>query len=213
MIRINLIAEARAQKVRKPLISFDSGNETMANVVMAAVIVLAIFFCGYKYFALNSTLGDLGNKIANANIERERLKDILKKGEEFKAQRELLKRKVDLITQLKKNQSVPVHLLDQVSRNLPEFLWLENMNQQGGAVSLSGKATNYNAVSNLYNNLRDSNSFVDVVLGTTQVAGSGVSFSMTCKFVNPHEPDDGKTTGDSTAVASASTPVSQGGRS
>ena len=213
MIRINLIAEARTDKARKPLFTFDSGNEALGNVVLAAIIVAAMLFCGYEYFTLRSSLSGLGTKITDANRERERLKEILKKGEEFKAQRELLKRKVELITELKRNQSVPVHLLDQVSRNLPEFLWLDQLSEQGNNVSLVGKATNYNAVSNLYNNLRDSSFFVDVVLGTTQVVGEGVSFSMTCKFVNSRESldldeDAGK---DATPVAALRT--SRGGQS
>ena len=191
MIRINLIAEAGTQKrARKPLFSFESGNEALGNVAMAAIIFGAVLFCGYEYLTLHSRQSDLTTKISEANQERERLKEILKKGEEFKVQRELLKRKVELITQLKKNQAVPVHLLDQVSRNLPEFLWLEQLNEQSNLVTLAGKATNYNAVSNLYNNLRDSSFFEDVVLGTTQVAGEGVSFSMSCMFVNQREQDD-----------------------
>lgn len=201
MIRINLIAEIGAEKAQKPAFSFEPGNEALGNLVMAGIIAAAMLFCGYEYFSLNSTLSDLGTKIGEANQERERLKEILRKGEEFKAQRELLKRKVELITQLKKNQSVPVHLLDQISRNLPEFIWLENMTERANHVVLAGKATNYNAVSNLYNNLRDSSFFEEVILGTTQVVGEGVSFSMTCKFV--HERDQEETT------EQGSTPVAQ----
>ena len=202
MIRINLNTAAGVQKVKNPLFTFDSGNEALGNALLVGIIVAAMLFCGYQYFSLNSTRSDLGTKIASANQERERLKEILKKGEEFKAQRELLKRKVELITDLKRNQSVPVHLLDEISASLPEFLWLEQLNESGSAVSLAGKATNYNAVSNLYNNLRDSSFFVDVVLGTTQVVGQGVSFSMTCKFVNQREPLDENPGEGATPVAS-----------
>ena len=41
--------------------------------------------------------------------ELERLVEIRKKGEEYKKQKELLARKIDLITELKKQQAVPVH--------------------------------------------------------------------------------------------------------
>jgi type IV pilus assembly protein PilN len=183
MIRINLVAERKPEKTKKPLFRFESGNEALGNVMMGAVIVLAVLFCGYKYYSMSSNIAGLTDKIADANLERERLQEILKKGEEFKAQRELLKRKVDLITDLKKNQSVPVHLLDQLSRNLPEFLWLVQISERGNGISISGKATTYNAVSNFYNNLDSSSFFSEVVLGKTHKEGQGVSFSMNCRFV------------------------------
>jgi type IV pilus assembly protein PilN len=183
MIRINLVAERKADKVRKPLLNFESGNEALGNVVMAAVIISALLFSGYKFVSMRSTLAGLEVSIADANLEKERLKDILAKGEAFKAQRELLKRKVELITDLKKNQAVPVHLLDQISRNLPEFLWLDSVSERGNGITLNGKATTYNAVSNFYNNLDASSYFADVVLGTTQQENQGVSFSVSCRFV------------------------------
>lgn len=199
MIRVNLVAERKAEKTKKPLFAFPSGNEALANLAMASVIVGAVLLCGWQYVSLRTTLSGLNTRIAEGNRERERLKDILRKAEEFKAQRELLKKKVDLITSLKKNQAVPVHLLDQMSRNLPEFLWLEQVSERSNKISLAGKATTYNAVSNLYNNLTDSPFFADVVLGTTQVANEGVSFSMTCRFV----PDSLQAADDSTTTAAA----------
>jgi Tfp pilus assembly protein PilN len=204
MIRINLIAERKPEKSRKPLITLESGNEALGNVVMAAVIALAVLFCGYKYVSMRSTISDLGVKIADANKERERLKEILKKGEEFKAQRELLQRKVELITQLKKNQAVPVHLLDQISRNMPEFLWLEKISERGNSISLVGKATTYNAVSNFYNNLNQSSFFNNVTLGTTQQEAQGVSFSVSCQFLPARDQQAADTATDE---ATAATPA------
>jgi Tfp pilus assembly protein PilN len=183
MIRINLVAERKAEKARKPLITIGSGNEAMANAMLGGVIAASLLFGGYKYMSLTSQIRSLDGKIADGNRERERLKEILARGEEFKAQRELLKRKVDLITQLKKNQSVPVYLLDQLSRNLPDYLWLAQVTERTNQISITGHATTFNAVSNFYNNLSDSPFFGDVVLGTTQSESQGVSFSISCRFV------------------------------
>jgi Tfp pilus assembly protein PilN len=63
------------------------------------------------------------------------------------------------------------------------------MEEKEAGVSLKGKATNYNAVSNFYNNLKDSPFFSDVTLGNTQRAPQGVSFVLSCRFTPP--PDDG----------------------
>ncbi|MFQ5415241.1 MAG: PilN domain-containing protein, partial [Phycisphaerae bacterium] len=91
-------------------------------------------------------------KIREADQELKRLEEAIRKGEAYEAQKELLARKIDLITNLKKQQAVPVHILDEVSRNLPDFLWLDTMSASNSQISISGKATTYNAVSNFYGN-------------------------------------------------------------
>ena len=101
----------------------------------------------------------------------------------YKVQRDLLNKKITLITQLKKNQSGPVHLLDEISRKLPDFLWLDTMNGTANHVTISGKATTYNAVSNFYNNLTGSKFFDQVVLGPIVSTPQGITFSLTCKFL------------------------------
>jgi type IV pilus assembly protein PilN len=87
------------------------------------------------------------------------------------------------VSQLKRNQSGPVHLLDEISKQLPDFLWLDNMNEASWSVQINGKATTYNAVSNFYNNLTGSRYFQNVVMGPITAIPAGVSFSLTCQFV------------------------------
>ena len=55
----------------------------------------------------------------------------------------------DLINQLKVNQRGPVRLMDEVSKALPDLLWLDRMECRGNSISLTGKALNPNAVANL----------------------------------------------------------------
>ena len=53
-----------------------------------------------------------------------------------------------------------------MSRQLPDFLWLDSMTEAGFNVQINGKATTYNAVSNFYNNLTGSRYFENVVMGS-----------------------------------------------
>jgi len=69
-----------------------------------------------------------------------------------------------------------------VSRNLPDFLWLESMSVNNNQITISGKATSYNAVTNFYNNLSDSGFFASVSLGRVFEVQEGVAFSLTCGF-------------------------------
>jgi Tfp pilus assembly protein PilN len=88
-----------------------------------------------------------------------------------------------------------------VSKQLPDFLWLDSMNEAGQSITIQGKATTYNAVSNFYNNLTGSRYFQNVVLGAISAIPVGVTFSMTCQFL-PHP--------DVPAEPSADTPPAGG---
>jgi type IV pilus assembly protein PilN len=186
MIKINLLAGTQQTKTRaakKP--RFEGVGTLGQNVLMAGMVILALLFIGWRWYSLESEARMLRSEIVKAQAEKERLQAIIKKGEEYKAKKELLERKIALITQLKRNQSGPVHLLDEISKQLPDFLWLDSMNESGSSVVIQGKATTYNAVSNFYNNLTGSRYFNNVVLGTITAIPVGVTFALTCQFV-PH---------------------------
>ena len=185
MIRINLLAEKKAVRARArgPLFKFEGINTQ--GFLIAGFVGMALLYVGWQWRALSSEGRRLDKEISVAQQEELRLRAVNARVEELKNKRTLLQDKVTLITQLKNNQAGPVHMLDQVSRNLPDFLWLDSLNESSTILSINGKATTYNAVSNFYNNLTQSPFFTDVVLGTTLEIKEGVSFSLNCKFVPP----------------------------
>lgn len=180
MIKINLLTQKRQAKVKTSAPLRVEGVGGGRNYLLIGILVLGVALAGGWNWRLNGQVADWKQKHEEADRELERLAEIRKKGEEYKKRKELLARKIDLITQLKKKQAVPVYILDQVSRNLPDFLWLESMAADDAKLSISGKATNYNSVSNFYTNLTGSGFFLDVALGRTFEVPEGVAFSMTC---------------------------------
>ncbi|HEU4401157.1 MAG TPA: PilN domain-containing protein [Candidatus Polarisedimenticolia bacterium] len=206
MIKINLLQQTQPGKAKAPATPRFEGVGTLGqNFLMIAVVVLALLFIGWRWYSLESEHRELAREIAKAEQEKQRLQAIIKKGQEYKAKKELLQRKITLITQLKRNQSGPVHLLDEVSKQLPDFLWLDGMNESGFNVSIQGKATTYNAVSNFYNNLTGSRYFQNVVLGAISSIPAGVNFSLTCHFLPQptSSQDEGQTEGGAAAPAGA----------
>lgn len=185
MIRVNLLE--RKQKEPSKLPSFNLGGST--GLVAALLVFASLGWIGWRYVDGRSQIGELKTRIADADKQIENLKKVLKQVDDFQVKKKALESKVDLISNLKRQQRVPVHLLDQISRQVPDYLWLESMEEKESGVSLKGRATNYNAVSNFYNNLKDSPFFSDVTLGNTQRAPQGVSFALSCRFTPP--PDDG----------------------
>lgn len=184
MIKINLLAEKKATRARTQRLRLD-GAVNLQVFLMVGALGLGFIYVGSQWRSLHAESKRLDREIEVAQAEEKRLRAVNARGEELKKRREELQAKVELITQLKNNQSVPVHMLDQISKSLPDFLWLESINESNGVLSITGKATTYNAVSNFYNNLTQSSFFMDVVLGTTLEIAEGVSFSMNCKFVPP----------------------------
>jgi len=99
-----------------------------------------------------------------------------------------------LIEQLRKGQTGPVHMLDQVSRALPPMLWLNELKQVGNDVIIDGSCTSQTAVSDFINNLEASGYFrrsIDIVSSTTeplpQPPGELIKFSIRAEFQTPGE--------------------------
>jgi Tfp pilus assembly protein PilN len=188
MIRINLLAERRTGAREGAASTAAPGGPqvasgTLQNVVLASILALTMVGFGSFFYWVKHTVSSMQEEIRKADEELARLSEIRKKMDEFTKQKDLLERKVNLITGLKRNQQVPVHLLDQISRNLPDFLWLDSLRQDSeNHLTINGKATTYNAVADFYNRLIQSGWFVNVTQGKVYEVTEGVSFSLTCDF-------------------------------
>jgi len=182
MIKINLVAEARAEKAaRAPLISMGAAG--LNNYIILGLLILGIAFVGIQYWRLSSTLSGINAEIAENQVEYERLKPIIEEVEAFKKKNAELKHKIDVIEQLKANQYGPVRIMDEVSKALPDLLWLTNLDLEGNSISLRGQALDENAVANLIANLAASPFFAEPTLRIMQQDDRGVrSFDLTCTF-------------------------------
>ncbi len=189
MIRINLLEKRQdaAPARSKPSISLGG----LAGLAALLIVGAGVAFAGWNWYRLDHRVQSLNVELNQADQEIANLNKALKTMDEFQAKKKALEHRVELISDLKRKQNVPVLLLDMVSRQVPEFLWLEGLDEKSGSISLRGKATTYNAVSNFYNNLKDSPYFADVTLGATQRATEGVSFNLSCRFLPP--PPNGET--------------------
>ena len=134
MIRINLLGVERKQARKAP--SFDIGQRL--TVACSLILVVGLLGIGYWYWTLNETSARVDREIAAANTEATRLRSLLTEVQQFEARRAQLTQRVQLIEQLRGGQSVPVQLLDHVSRSLPDMLWLTSMVQNGRGADDSG---------------------------------------------------------------------------
>ena len=149
MIRINLLGTERKQAKKAP--SFDLGQRL--TVACSLILVASVVGIGWWYWTLQNESARVDNEIAMKTAEAARLQSLLTEVQKFEAQRTQLQQRVQLIEQLRSGQSVPVQLLDHVSKSLPDMLWLTDMNQDAGSVTIQGRSTTLIALSDFVANL------------------------------------------------------------
>ena len=150
MIRINLLGTERKQ-AKKPAASFDVGQRL--TVACSLILVGALVGIGWWYWSLNNETVRLDAEIVARQQEAARLQSLLTEVQQFEAQRALQQQRVQHIEQLRSGQSIPVQLLDHVSRSIPDMMWLTNMSQEGTAVTIDGRSTTLIGLSDFVGNL------------------------------------------------------------
>jgi len=205
MIKINLLSEGRRPVVaRKAKPKLGLGGQDIGNVLLVGGLILGVVAVGLWWFMLNSQLKDIQGKVRSAQNEYDQLAHIIKEVEEYKAKQADLEAKVNVIKQLKSAQAGPVQIMDQVSRALPDLLWLDSMTVTGQSVDLRGRAFNTNAVASFIENLDKVPEFDEPYARNIRKAGSADSthytFQITFNF-RPIKPEgEGEGEGQATAV-------------
>jgi type IV pilus assembly protein PilN len=156
MIRINLLAgERRAAKAGGR--SFQIGQKI--TVVGSLILVLAAVLIGWRYWSIRQEQARIASEIESARREETRLSEVLREVADFEARRGLLQQRVALIDELRRGQSAPVHMVDQISRALPEMTWLTSLKQEGYDVTMEGRCLSLTALSDFVGNLEASRYF------------------------------------------------------
>jgi type IV pilus assembly protein PilN len=155
LIRINLLAVDRERAKRKA--KFQVGQKI--TVGCSLILVAAALGVGWWYWYLQNASATLDQQIVDAESEKTRLQNVIQQVQQFEARRAQLQQRVTLIEQLRKGQTGPVHLLDEVSRALPESMWLTTMAQKMNEVVIDGRCTSLTSLSDFVAGLEASNLF------------------------------------------------------
>jgi len=206
MIRINLLAAERKQ-TKKKAVSLQSGQKLTIGCTL--ILVLAGLFIGWRYWVVGRDSAQLDADIANAQAETTRLHSVIEQVQQFEQRKAQLQQRVQLIEQLRKGQTGPVHMLDQISRSLPNMLWLTELRQSDktpGEVQIDGRCTTLTGLSDFVSNLESTGYFkksIEIVSTVAEPApqvGELIKFSIRAQFQTPTD-----------AKPAAATPVRSGG--
>jgi len=195
MIRINLLNVERA--AAKKTGSLAGINRV--TLLCALILILSGLFVGWRYLSLTRQSSELDAQLAAAEQEKVRINSVIQQVQQFDQRKAQLQQRVSLIEELRKGQTGPVHMLDQISRSLPPMLWLTEV-KQGDAkapndVTIEGRCTSQTSVSDFVSNLEATGYFkksIDIVSSTTeplpQPPGELVKFTIKATFVPPAPP-------------------------
>lgn len=208
MIRINLLESERAASSKpKAAAAGGTGGGGLSGagpyVPLIAGLVVALLGSGYFYMSMTSQISDTNSRIEAAKAEVAKLQVEKAKKEELERKRKSFEDQVNLIELLKAQQGGPVRMLDEISKALPDFVWLTRIEQTGATVKILGEASNNNSIADFLANLQRAGDgcdpgtadgkmkcwFPDANLNLYREATTGnaaiVTFTFTTTFSNP----------------------------
>ncbi len=155
MIRINLLPVRAAQK-----------KEQLRGqlVVFALCLIGVTVACAGFYMSLSGKVSAEQESISQKEAEIQRLRKAIGEVAHFKKLQQELRGKLDVLDKLKEGKSGPVHLLDELSRVLPEKLWITSFRESGGSIDLEGVGLNEETVARFLRDLEASPYYKNVEL-------------------------------------------------
>lgn len=155
MIKVNLLPIKRKKKP-KPIPSFV--------VTMVIITIITIIVMANLVFLFNARLSKKRTLFKNNESKIAELKQKIKEVENFEQLNKTILQKNSIIEQLRKNQSIPVKLLNEANNLLPNGVWLDKMTVSGENVSMEGYAFANSDIVTYVDNMKNSQIFTEVYL-------------------------------------------------
>lgn len=165
------------------------GGTQINNILVVGCLVLAALIAlGYWYWNKRE-LKSRQQIVAERTVEAQKLENIIKEVDEYQRRKDNLQQRIDLINQLKQNQKTPVRIMDQISRDLPDLVWLDTMDINAGRVSLGGRGLNPNAIALFIENIKNDPYFEEPQVGAvTQVSSTPLVYGFDMNFAFSYAP-------------------------
>jgi type IV pilus assembly protein PilN len=179
MIKINLLP--REERVRRTRVN--------TKLMLAGVGVFVVLGAmAYGWIWLKGDVARLEAAISQTRADAKRFDDLAKQVDRYRAEKARLEEKIKVIETLVAAQTGPVRLLDEVSKALPNEVWLTSFNRTGKKLELSGIAFSNFTVAALMTNLGKASNLlksVDLVVSekTTVEDVSVERFTITAEIV------------------------------
>ena len=160
MIKINLLP-TKKKPPRKV-------TELQQQLILGGLILaLAVGGMWLYWNSLSKKIDGLQRTKAAAEAKIREQDNMLKEVKSVEDERMKVSGKIAIIEQLKKNQGLLVHLLDEVNKALPQGVNLTSLSEKSGKIDLEGMAFTNNDIVRFIDNLKASPYCSDVFLQET----------------------------------------------
>ncbi len=156
MIKINLLATQKTKRAKKRI----AVESQLVWLGLLSVVLILGWFLGWR--TLDRKVQVLRAQESRLSEELTSLKAQVKVVENFEANKKIVQDKIAVIQALRKKQSMPVSLLNEISQRLPDRVWLVSLNEKAGNIELSGGATTNSEIVDFINNLKAAPDFHNV---------------------------------------------------
>ncbi|GAB7026259.1 PilN domain-containing protein [Geotalea toluenoxydans] len=186
MIKINLLPVRAAKK-----------KETTRQQISILVITLlgTIVICVLLYSMAISKISATKEDIAKTEQEIQQLKAKIGEIDNIKKLQAEVKKKLDILSRLRKEKTGPVSRLALLSNAVPDKLWLTKYTEAAGTISISGVAFSEDDIATFMKNLQSIPDFNNIELqvseqteiNKTKAKRFDITFKLTA--FGPPEPD------------------------
>lgn len=189
MVRINLLPVRTSRKK-------ETAKQQIAILLVSVLVILGLGLGLFGY--AQAKIKAAKNDISGAESELKRLKGKIGELENIKKLKDEVTKKLDVLTQLRKEKTGPVRRLATLSDATPERLWLTKYSESGASVSIGGIAVDEDLIAAFMRNLQQTDDYTNVELivsEQTEIGGvKAKRFELTCviKALKKEEPAPAK---------------------
>jgi len=148
MIRVNLLPH---RQIRREARQREFGLMAAFSVILAAVVI----FMGWTY--INNRTEAQAERNGRLDMAIVKLDNEIADIKNLKDQISVMLERKQVVENLQSNRRQAVVVLDELSRQLPEGMYLKNIKQQGNVITIEGVADTNARVATLVRNLSNSN--------------------------------------------------------
>lgn len=164
MILINLLPHREAAKLKRRETFFVS----LAASALLGSLLAGLIFVWYQIQITEQQARNTLLRTENQRLDVQ-IKDVAVLEKEISG----LRSRQEAVEDLQTERNLPVHLLNEIVKQVPDGVFIKNMKQDGAVVSLTGAAQSNERVAEFLRNLSSENPFitkpelVEIVAGTT----------------------------------------------
>lgn len=195
MIKINLLGDALAQGSGKkldkaePMQVYVQDEGAGRSTLPIAAILFGLLFSaigGVYYIWLTNQIDRSNQKRDQLAKQVEELKKYIDLEKKLRDQKEALQKKEEVMLNLKKNQEIPVHFMEELANSLPDDVWFREVTQNGMNITIKGESRTFEAVVLFYNRIQSRTRwFKNVNYPGAGKQGNIISFSISFDLQNP----------------------------